>query len=531
MPGSQGALPIDIWFNRPFSARHVLTTVESMESLKGAIAEALGIKTPGIEILTKFFYRSLGSPKTPILPQSGLYTDIPRQDVGKIVHGSIAPPVVAAAAPPEVSTLKTSPEPPAVSDLLGTGIPVPGSNDYIWYAEPVQSASWRSDEYQSHFRFVVGELQKAVDAHKTLCDNADRLVYEARMVGRSQSTAAPAIVVKCPREDVKPLRNLFATCAQYRLNCTVASEWRRRRRRRRKASSPPFRLVFFPRDTPVITRKAKTAGDNIEEREKSKRKAPSTPFQTVFLPRDTPGIARIAKPASNGIRERENSKRKALSPPFRPIFFPRDTPGIARKAKTDGETIDQLGKRKTLCGSLVRCGHRVATAGLLLEIDGAQRLLTVDHLFRNGNLHVEVSVNDLGSFRGQRLRPDTPVMPSSPYLDWALIELDTLVPAPGIMGAQNWIVPHAFASPVRIRGIAPHPPRQSAKVLFVSASHGVQEGVLLAGISYITSGRGRAVCPTLSLVPTSPNGKRYGSLTLFPGGKVWVLTMFIQAAF
>jgi len=150
-----------------------------------------------------------------------------------------------------------------------------------------------------------------------------------------------------------------------------------------------------------------------------------------------------------------------------------------------------------------------------LEVDGARRLLTVDHLFQNGNLHVEVSVNGLGTFRGQRLQPDTPVMPSSTYLDWALIELDTLASAGGTMLGQNWIVPPDSTSPVRIREVAPHPPRQNTRVLFVSVNHGVQEGVLLGGISYITSGRGRAVCPTLSLVLTSPNGETHGSYTLF----------------
>ncbi len=142
------------------------------------------------------------------------------------------------------------------SSSLGAGVPIPGSKQKIWYAVAVKSTDWTWEEYQKRAKFVIGELHKAVDFHETLCDRADQVAYDLRMVGTSPETATPTIVVKCKKEDARALRALFDECAHQRLNCTVDSDHPRRAKRTNSTPQPHFKVVTFSRDAEPVTRLA-----------------------------------------------------------------------------------------------------------------------------------------------------------------------------------------------------------------------------------------------------------------------------------
>ena len=137
-----------------------------------------------------------------------------------------------------------------------TGVPIPGSKQKIWYAMAVESTGWTWEEYQKRAKFVIGELHKAVDFHETLCDRADQVAYDLRMVGTSPETATPTIVVKCKKEDARALRALFDECAHQRLNCTMDSDRPRRAKKTNSTPQPHFKVVIFSRDAELVTRLA-----------------------------------------------------------------------------------------------------------------------------------------------------------------------------------------------------------------------------------------------------------------------------------
>ncbi len=308
------------------------------------------------------------------------------------------------------------------SSRLRGGVLIPGSKQKIWYTMAVESTGWSCEEYQNRAKFVIGELHKAVDFHEILCDRADQVAYDLRMVGTSPETATPTIVVKCKKEDSRALRALFADCAHQRLNCTMDSDHPRRPRKTNSPSQPHFKLVIFSRDADPVTR---LAASDI--------------------------------------------------------------------------TITPQAGQPTFCGSLVRSQGRTATVGLSLQVGGVDRLLTVEHLF-DSRPSSSGAVRDASSDTLRRAQPVVNLPPSSAYLDWTLIE-----PAAAVTGtlSHNQISPAPNSSPIRLAGIATEPRHQETPVYMVSGVNGVRSGILLRGVSYICSQRGRALCPVWTMVPTS----------------------------
>ncbi|KAK4445219.1 hypothetical protein QBC34DRAFT_165130 [Podospora aff. communis PSN243] len=151
------------------------------------------------------------------------------------------------------------------NNLLVTGVPLPGSNDRIWLGRPVHSAGWSVEEYEEHYEYVIGELKKAVDEHKTL--RADGLIYSQRMVGTSAETSAPAIVVSCHKDDEHALRSWFGKCISDGLHCRVKTRKSRRSANKKSSGKAPaqhdnkqpprtFDIVIFPRPGPPLIRRA-----------------------------------------------------------------------------------------------------------------------------------------------------------------------------------------------------------------------------------------------------------------------------------
>ncbi len=321
------------------------------------------------------------------------------------------------------------------SSSLRTVVPIPGSKQKIWYAMTVESTGWTWEEYQKRAKFVIGELHKAVDFHETLCDRADQVAYDLRMVGTSPETSTPTIVVKCKKEDAKALHALFDECAHQRLNCTMDSDHPRRARKTNSTPQPHFKVVIFSRDAEPVT----------------------------------------------------------------------------RLAANDKEiTITHRVGQPTFCGSLVRSQGRAATVGLSLQVGGVDRLLTVEHLFethpssppdvRDAKSATNEATSLMIPHTTHRVQPLVSLPRSSAYLDWALIE-PTAARTTAISHNKISLTPKSPS--IRLESIGTELHHQETPVYMVSGVNGVRSGILLRGVSYIGSQRGKALCSVWTMVPTS----------------------------
>ncbi|KAI1074091.1 hypothetical protein F5B20DRAFT_586621 [Whalleya microplaca] len=188
----------------------------------------------------------------------------------------------------------------------GATISVRGSKaKKIFQFLEVHSSIWTREQYEERFDFVSNELKKAVDSSK-FQHLANMTDYWLRMVGTTQETAIPSIVIICNEKDKKNLQKLFNP-ARDRLYC--------------KKGSSEFCLF---------------------------------------------------------------KKTRPPKPPFRLIYH---TAPMVKYGSEDNDSALVLSE-DTLCGALIQHQGRKATIGLVLEVDGVDRALTVDHLFHS-NQHPE----------------------------------------------------------------------------------------------------------------------------------------------
>jgi len=146
-----------------------------------------------------------------------------------------------------------------LNKLLSEGIPLPGRKERRWFGRQVQSPAWDVARYEERFQIVLGELKKAVESHKTLCDRPDGFKFSKEMVGISPETSVPTIVVACYKEDEKVLRAWLHKCIPPGLHCTVKPRQPRKSNKMRlekkvsqfqsetRHSQPPFDIVIDPR--------------------------------------------------------------------------------------------------------------------------------------------------------------------------------------------------------------------------------------------------------------------------------------------
>ncbi|KAL3960398.1 hypothetical protein ACCO45_005515 [Purpureocillium lilacinum] len=239
-------------------------------------------------------------------------------------------------------------------------------------------------------------------------------------------------------------------------------------------------------------------------------------------------------------------------PPFKLVFIAASP--LERWA-ADEDLAVFLSSDETLCGALLQCEGRIATAGLMLELEGEwthfSRLITCGIVNEPKSLTSRVSLarwtaplrtpragenlrwtrpryshpetctgetpllelpiiapppntqpenrgtTENAPVKGWRLNGHVALRPSSPYLDWGLMHLD-----PDIMKSRrgNMIYPKGkSAPPVELRDIAHVPRSHATPVYMVSGVRGTRAGRLLDGFSFLGSSPGQDICKAPSL--------------------------------
>ncbi|KAF4436471.1 rna binding protein [Fusarium austroafricanum] len=431
------------------------------------------------------------------ISQISEWSSLANQDAAE-KHGSLKevanesspslPPVVSQPNKPQ----PTSPQPRTqhsnASSFCDNGIPLPGSSKKIFLSIQASSPTWSNDEYQERFRFVKGELIRAVVDHPKLRSSGRYVTYSLHMIGTARDTATPHIVIGCRRCDLEALQDLFYNNAAQRLYCFKDSSWEKLFRSHTEPPMPPFKLFFLHTSQAPVRRYASFS---------------------------------------------------SLSPVY-----------------------------KTLCGALIGYGGRTATVGLVLNICGVLRLLTVGHLFDD---HAENSdpfywigsylsryapenslllsnqglkpddvyggsdmlgLDDHSSnavegstttsdkawdeeiermrtlaqrdmIQGNVIKPTDSLSARAPDLDWAISELGQPIPQGPLL---NMISPEASASPVVIKEIELSPRYHGVPVYMVSGINGVRKGHLFEGETYLGPEEGREPCGVWTMILDSSQG-------------------------
>lgn len=244
-----------------------------------------------------------------------------------------------------------------------------------------------------------------------------------------------------------------------------------------------------------------------------------------------------------------------MPPPFRLVYCRTDSDPCLRHASEMTLTA-ALKSSSTLCGSLVYYEGRTATITLVLDVDGVDRILTVDHikgpqdvsdtfLASSFNFHdseestlneddyvemgplwidddeeeeVEAAVlpsapscpnslqylptntqkQAISSIR--EMRPvSLPVQldTSAPYLDWMFLEDD-----PDALALKRCNLVHlpGHIEPTMLKHVAKEPRIHAVPVYVVSGVRGILKGRLLGVPTYIGSGPGQRLCEAWTVV-------------------------------
>lgn len=115
-------------------------------------------------------------------------------------------------------------------------------------------------EYNTKFKFVASHLEQAINNHLGLRDDIklrNSMSYSLGMVGQSQETAKPSIVIYCLKVYSKNLRALLENVV-LALYCPKDAQPIRlfSHRKTSKSQAVPFELVYFCTDLSPVNRKA-----------------------------------------------------------------------------------------------------------------------------------------------------------------------------------------------------------------------------------------------------------------------------------
>jgi hypothetical protein len=358
---------------------------------------------------------------------------------------------------------------------------VPGTNQNIYPRAPI------SPDFYERYAQLVDFFKQAVDIHKCLKHHTSKINYELRLCGSTPADAVASIIVFCTEAIFKQLRSLLNSRhirRQYQLeNASVRN-----------------RFSFTPN-----------------------KPHPQVPVPAII--------------------------------PFKVVFWREATTPTQRRATTE-QVIAQNHSFLTMCGSLVRHGDRTSTLGLLISVDSKLYGLTVDHLFNkqkeetqsiiakelnilsdendtednredwpwvddvtyedmdndqkvsdtgsvtSGRSYVEVVMDQAltehygTSISGHKLDSVHEVDPSTPYLDWALINFE----------GEYFERPNVFYSednptdPKFLTRLSATPETSGVPVFMISGVSGTRKGVMLNGNSYVGGKFGENLCQTWNVI-------------------------------
>jgi hypothetical protein len=364
---------------------------------------------------------------------------------------------------------------------------VPGTDQNIYPRAPI------SPEYHNRYLHLVNFFKQAVDVHKFLKHHTSSISYELRLCGTTPSNAVASIIVFCTEAIFKQLRSL------------LNSRHIRRQYELEKASVAN-KFSF----------------------------APNKPRLQVPIP--------------------------AIIP-FRVLFWRQ---AMQRRSAVE-QVVAQSHSFLTMCGSLVRHGDRTSTLSLLISVDSKLYGLTVDHLFNkqmeevqpmiekepnilvdekdtgdnqanwswvddviyediendrrasnNGLVasggsgpHAEIDMDQTlvkqhgTSINGFKVNSVHNLDPSTPYLDWALIDFDDgYFERPNAFYSEDDPVNPKFltrlSAAVEVSGVP---------VFMISGVSGTRKGLMINSHSYIGGKLGEGLCQTWNVILSGSAGE------------------------
>jgi hypothetical protein len=362
---------------------------------------------------------------------------------------------------------------------------VPGTDQNIYPRAPI------SPEFHKRYPQLVDFFKQAVDVHKFLKHHNSSISYELRFCGSTPSNAVASIIVFCTEGIFKQLRSL------------LNSRHIRRQYELEKASVAN-KFSF----------------------------APNKPRLQVPIPAIVP---------------------------FKVIFWREAT----QRRSAIEQVVAQSHSFLTMCGSLVRHGDRTSTLGLLISVDSKLYGLTVDHLFNkqmeevhptiekepnilfdendtednqenwswvddvtyediendqrasdsgsvvSGAPYVEVAMDQTlveqhgTPINGHKVNSVHNLDPSTPYLDWALIDFDN----------EHFERPNVFCSeddpvnPKFLTRLSAAPEVSGVPVFMISGASGTRKGVMLNINSYIGGKLGESLCQSWNVILSGSAGE------------------------
>ncbi|KAF5012917.1 hypothetical protein FDECE_1051 [Fusarium decemcellulare] len=363
----------------------------------------------------------------------------------------------------------------------------------IFYDIPVSASTWSTEDYERRFKYVKGELMRAVVDHDELRLCGRHINYSLHMIGCSAETAVPSILIECRKCDLKSLRDLFNPRVTDRLYCRKESTWHKLFNSDTRPPKPPFQLVYLATD-----------------QHPTRRYAGKDPMTALRRPIQTLCGALV-----------EHQGRMAT------ISLTLMVDGIGRPVTVDHLFSGDLEDETSLCTIDNNSSQPPQDAeddsydqqsASQIEIEETQEDEdsvcapttfgdTHNTLFLSTSNTTSASQNENwiseGAIKGEMIEPLVPLHDSAPYLDWALVDTDT---QPSNLQIRNLVFPNGTSDPILLQNIANRPRFHGVPVYMVSGREGLRNGRLLGGLGYLGARPGHEPCPVWTLLLDSPKG-------------------------
>jgi hypothetical protein len=368
---------------------------------------------------------------------------------------------------------------------------VPGTNQNIYPLAPI------AQECQQRYRQLVDLFKQAVDTHKYLRHHTSSINYELRLCGSTPADATASVVVFCAVAVFKQLRTLLTSRhirRQYELENRSLSNKFPFTSKDLPVPIPsmvPLRVVFW-RESALPTQRKSTMEQVVTESHSMftlcgslVRYGDRTSTLGLLISMDSKiyGLT-----VDHLFTEASSDRVRSVGGPetvYHANDYEADVEEVFQEDATDIADEQEMWFDHVNYDDLEEDLETLVEAGGVSEIDYEK-------------VEVETGANEPGSdaIKGHREDCVTSLHPSTPYLDWALINFDAgNFERPNMVISQNDSSCDEFLS-----RIAPLPPKGAVSVFMISGVSGKQRGTMLSTSSYIGGNPGESLCQTWNVV-------------------------------
>jgi hypothetical protein len=380
----------------------------------------------------------------------------------------------------------------------GLAYSIPGLKDMKRYPNAeIKSGTWTQEQYNDRFRFVSGEMQKAVNLDPDLRDRAGSIIYIHEMVGTSPDEAKPCIIVFCKKDDFQRLRSLFNRvkkqlyCGKKPLRYRLF--WGHRHS---DAPVPPFELIYYQTNYSIkrsMRRAAETGamahpairptwcGDIVRSNMRTATLGLTVQVGSIY------GVTTV-----DHLFQSENQRAESVISP--------NHMQLDAHSDSDGSTLDD--------NDLEDMGELWVDTDLeYLDDDDDYIHDDESHVPNEGQQSMDKDRQILGIVPDwERISPPHQLPDWEAYQDWSLARptRHPLIPLP------NLFFPYGTEKdPVRLEQLAQAPRFHRVPVYIVSGVRGLVSGRLLATSAMIGSGPGRNLCEAWTVILDSEKGNTH----------------------